>query len=117
MIEWGGWGDPPTAAAVLEAMALRHMDYYLMKPLQAPDEQFHRTVAEFLQEWSRARAPSASEMTLVARDWSQRGYELRDLLARNGVPARISLQRFEGRAPSPSGGRDGSHGCAGGDHA
>ena len=57
-----------------------------MKPLHAPDEQFHRTVAEFLQEWSRARAPSASEMTVVARDWSQRGYELRDLLARNGVP-------------------------------
>ena len=32
MIEWGAWGDPPTAAAVLEAMAQRHMDYYLMKP-------------------------------------------------------------------------------------
>ncbi len=86
MIEWGAWGDPPTAAAIFEAMAQRHMDYYLMKPLQAPDEQFHRTVAEFLQEWSRARAPSASEVTLVARHWSQRGYELRDLLARNGVP-------------------------------
>ncbi len=86
LIEWGGWGDPPTAEAIFGAMARRHMDYYVMKPLQPSDEQFHRTIAEFLQEWSRAQAPVASEITLVARQWSQRGHELRSLLARNGVP-------------------------------
>jgi thioredoxin reductase (NADPH) len=86
LIEWGAWGHRPTAEAIFEAMSHRHMDYYVMKPLQAPDEQFHRTIAEFLQEWSRTRAPAGGQMTLVARRWSQRGYELRSLLTRNGVP-------------------------------
>jgi thioredoxin reductase (NADPH) len=86
LIDWGAWGDQPTADAIFRAMARRHMDYYLMKPLQASDEQFHRTITEFLQEWSRAQAPEASGVTLVAGRWSQRGHELRSLLARNGVP-------------------------------
>jgi thioredoxin reductase (NADPH) len=86
LIDWGAWGDPPTAEAIFSGMAKRHMDYYLMKPLQPCDEQFHRTVVEFLHEWSRAQSPAANEITLVARQWSLRGHELRSLLARNGVP-------------------------------
>jgi thioredoxin reductase (NADPH) len=86
LIEWGAWGDPPTAEAIFQGMAQRHMDYYVMKPLQPCDEQFHRTVVEFLHEWSRAQSPAANEITLVARQWSVRGHELQSLLARNGVP-------------------------------
>ena len=54
MIDWGAWGHQPTAEAIFQGMAQRHMDYYLMKPLQACDEQFHRTVVEFLHERSPA---------------------------------------------------------------
>jgi thioredoxin reductase (NADPH) len=86
LIDWGGWADPATAEAIFQGMAQRHMDYYVMKPLQACDEQFHRTVVEFLHEWSRAQSPGANEITLVARQWSTRGHELQSLLARNGVP-------------------------------
>jgi thioredoxin reductase (NADPH) len=86
LIDWGAWGDEPTAEAIFRGMAQRHMDYYLMKPLQPCDELFHRTVVEFLHEWSRAQSPAANEITLVARQWSLRGHELRSLLARNGVP-------------------------------
>ena len=35
LIDWGAWGDPPTAEAIFQGMAQRHMDYYVMKPLQA----------------------------------------------------------------------------------
>ncbi len=98
LIEWGAWGHQATAEAIFGAMARRQMDYYLMKPLQVSDEQFHRTIAEFLQEWARAQAPGASEITLVARQWSQRGHELRSLLARNGVPhIFLSADSEEGR--------------------
>jgi thioredoxin reductase (NADPH) len=86
LIDWGAWGHQPTAEAIFQGMAQRQMDYYLMKPLQACDEQFHRTVVEFLHEWSRAQSPAANEIMLVARQWSLRGHELRSLLARNGVP-------------------------------
>ena len=57
-IDWGAWGDardrrgdPATACRAGD------FDYYVLKPWRSPDELFHRTVAEFLHEWSRAHAP------------------------------------------------------------
>src|SRR5207247_8033995 len=31
LIEWGAWADPATRDALLRAMALGHMDYYVLK--------------------------------------------------------------------------------------
>ena len=86
LIPWGGWGDEEIADAIRDAMAVGHIDYYVLKPWSTPDELFHRLVSEFLHEWRRAHAPGRREITIVADPWSQRGYELRNLLARNGVP-------------------------------
>jgi thioredoxin reductase (NADPH) len=86
LIPWGGWADEETADAIRTAMALGHIDYYALKPWSTPDELFHRLVSEFLQEWRRQNAPGRRELTVVADPWSSRGYELRNLLARNGVP-------------------------------
>jgi len=86
LIPWGGWADEDTADAIRTAMALGHIDYYALKPWSTPDELFHRLVSEFLQEWRRQNAPGRRELTVVADPWSSRGYELRNLLARNGVP-------------------------------
>jgi thioredoxin reductase (NADPH) len=85
LIDWGGWGQRATADAVLQAMALGHVDYYVLRPWRSPDELFHRTVAEFLHEWSRTSG-EGKELSLVTDPWSRRGHELRDLLTRNGVP-------------------------------
>ena len=86
LIPWGGWADEETADAIRTAMAIGYIDYYALKPWSTPDELFHRLVSEFLQEWRRANAPGRREITVVADPWSSRGYELRNLLARNGVP-------------------------------
>jgi thioredoxin reductase (NADPH) len=86
LIPWGGWADEETADAIRTAMARGHIDYYALKPWSTPDELFHRLVSEFLQEWRRQNAPGRRELTVVADPWSPRGYELRNLLARNGVP-------------------------------
>ncbi|MGC1851716.1 MAG: FAD-dependent oxidoreductase, partial [Solirubrobacterales bacterium] len=86
LIEWGAWGDPDTAAAIFEAMALGRIDYYVLKPQGSPDELFHRTVGEFLFEWARAESPVQGEIELVAEPGSPRTHELHDLLSRNGVP-------------------------------
>jgi thioredoxin reductase (NADPH) len=86
LIPWGGWADADTADAIRNAMALGHIDYYALKPWSAPDELFHRLVSEFLQEWRRHNAPGRRELTVVADPGSPRGYALRTLLARNGVP-------------------------------
>jgi thioredoxin reductase (NADPH) len=86
LIPWGGWADEETADAIRSAMALGHIDYYALKPWSTPDELFHRLISEFLQEWRRQNAPGRRELTVVADPRSPRGYEVRNLLARNGVP-------------------------------
>jgi thioredoxin reductase (NADPH) len=86
LIAWGAWGDRPTADAVLRAMALGHIDYYVLKPWQSPDELFHRTIAEFLHEWTRTHPSRPREIAVVAERRSSRAHELKSLLTRNGVP-------------------------------
>jgi thioredoxin reductase (NADPH) len=99
LIDWGEWEHRPTAEAIFEGMAHDHLDYYLIRPVEPPDEHFHRLVGDFLYEWSRGRSRAALEITLVAEQWSARGHEIRDLLARTGVP-----HRFE-RSDAPEGRR------------
>lgn len=87
LISWGDWGDDATAEAIRGGMSTGCMDYYLLKPWTSPDELFHRSVSEFLHEWTRSGHHSpAYEITLVAERSSPRGHELRDLLTRNWVP-------------------------------
>ena len=86
LIEWGGWGDPRTAEAIVRAMALGNIDYYALKPSRSPDELFNRTVAEYLHEWGRAAASTVAEVTLVGERRLPRVHALRDLLTRTGVP-------------------------------
>jgi thioredoxin reductase (NADPH) len=109
LIPWGGWADEETADAIRTAMALGHIDYYALKPWSTPDELFHRLVSEFLQEWRRQNAPGRRELTVVADPWSSRGYELRNLLARNGVPhAFHTCDSTEGAELLRSCGQDGA---------
>jgi thioredoxin reductase (NADPH) len=86
LIKWRAWADPPTSQAILRAMALGHIDYYVIKPWRARDELFHRTISEFLHEWGRLNTDSRREVVLVGPQWSPRAHELRSMLARSGVP-------------------------------
>jgi thioredoxin reductase (NADPH) len=86
MIEFGDWGIPRTAEAVLSAMALGHIDYYVLKPWAKPDEVFHRTVTEFLSEWRRHVGYGTAEVEVVGERWSPQVHDLTSLLIRNGFP-------------------------------
>ena len=86
LIPWGGWANRDTAAQILRGMAVGEIDYYVLKPWKTPDELFHRTVAEFLHEWSRAQRQGPPEIAVVCDRWSARGHEVDNLLTRNGVP-------------------------------
>ena len=86
LIEFGAWGDRPTAEAIRRAMALGHIDYYVLKPWRPHDELFHRTLGEFLHEWARSDSLEPREIAVVADPAERRAHELRSLLARNGVP-------------------------------
>jgi thioredoxin reductase (NADPH) len=107
LIEFGTWGDRPTADAILKAMALGDIDYYVLKPWNTPDELFHRTVTEFLHEWCRVERPGEREVDLIGDPWSARSHELRSLLARNGIPYSFhSIDSPEGRGMLVEAGHD-----------
>ncbi len=95
LIRWGDWAHRSTADAVLRAMALGHIDYYVLKPWCSPDELFHRTVAELVHEWSRGRPSGGGPITVVGQRHSSRTSEIRSLLARNGIPHTFHLADTE----------------------
>ena len=86
LVDWGAWADREAAASVLQAIARGQIAYYVLKPWTDGDELFHRTVAEFVQEWSRSAPENLREVVVVADPRSAHGYGISSLLGRNGIP-------------------------------
>jgi thioredoxin reductase (NADPH) len=78
-------GDTTVREAVLRSTALGRIDYYVNKPARSPDEQFHRVISEFLDEWAKVHRPGFVAVRIVGRPWSLRSHELKDLWSRSGV--------------------------------
>ena len=99
LVPWGAWGNEDSAAAIVRAMTLGQIDYYVLKPWKVPDEFFHKTVTAFLHEWDRARNDGDARIVIVGEPGSRRAYELRDLLSRQRVEhAFHSVDSAEGRS-------------------
>jgi thioredoxin reductase (NADPH) len=86
LVAWGAWAHPGSAQRILRSMAMGDISYYVLKPWAYGDEFFHRTIAEFVQEWSRSDPTRLREVVVVAERHSGRAYEVSDLLSRNGIP-------------------------------
>jgi thioredoxin reductase (NADPH) len=86
LIEWGAWARSNVASTILTSMAVGDIEYYVLKPWIQRDELFHRTVAEFVQEWSRRDVTNLREVVVIADRLSARGHAIRNLLSRNGIP-------------------------------
>ena len=56
-------------------------------PVQAPAEEFHRSITEFLREWNSQRGGGFEPVQVIGERWSARSQELRDLFSRHRVPA------------------------------
>ncbi|HLL39731.1 MAG TPA: FAD-dependent oxidoreductase [Rubrobacteraceae bacterium] len=79
-------GNRTTREPILQAMALGQIDSYVPKPERSPDEEFHREIARFLEEWARDYRPVSVAVRIVGEPWSARSHELRDILNRSVVP-------------------------------
>jgi thioredoxin reductase (NADPH) len=77
--------DSAVREPLLRSSALGRIDHYLNKPRRSPDEQFHRVIAEFLDEWTRAHRPGFVAVRIVGERWSARSHELKDLCSRSGI--------------------------------
>ena len=91
--------DTTVREPILRAMALGRIDYYVTKPSPiSPDEQFHRVIAEFLDEWTNANRPGFVAVRIVGEPDTTRSHEMKDRWSRSGVP-------FEFYPPDSEGGR------------
>src|SRR5215467_1221528 len=81
-----GWGDWQAVRPVFDAVTLGTVDHWVFGPVQAPDEEFHRMITQFLREWGSQRGGGFEPVQVIGQRWSARSQELRDIFSRYRVP-------------------------------
>ena len=81
------WGDWDFVRSIFDAVTVGTVDHWVNRPVQTPDEEFHRSITEFLREWSSGRDGGFEAVRVIGERWSARSQELRDLFARHRIPA------------------------------
>ena len=81
------WGDWQSMRSIFDAVTVGTVDHWVNRPVQTPDEEFHRSITEFLREWSSGRDGGFEPAQVIGERWSARSQELRDLFARHRIPA------------------------------
>ena len=83
-----GWGDcGRRAVGVRRGSPAGILDHWVNRPVQAPAEEFHHWITEFLREWASQQPGGFEPVRVIGQRWSARSQELRDLFARHRVPA------------------------------
>ena len=80
------WGDWAASQPVFDALTLGKIDHMAIGPEGSPDEEFHRSITEYLSEWTSRRGGGFEAVRLIGEQWSARSQELRDAFTRNRIP-------------------------------
>jgi thioredoxin reductase (NADPH) len=74
--------------AAIKAINEAHIDYYLSKPWDPPEEKLFPVVDDLLDAWQAEAEPEAKGLRLVGHQWSPRSHAVKDFLAGNLIPYR-----------------------------
>jgi thioredoxin reductase (NADPH) len=72
--------------AAIRAINNAHIDHYLMKPWDPPEERLYGVVDDMLDDWQASYHPEFQGVRVVGHQWSPQSSEIRDFLGRNFVP-------------------------------
>ncbi|HEY6986780.1 MAG TPA: FAD-dependent oxidoreductase [Bryobacteraceae bacterium] len=72
--------------AAVKAINQAHLDYYLSKPWDPPEECLFPVVDDLLDAWQAEYLPEAKGLRLVGHQWSPRSHAIKDFLAGNLIP-------------------------------
>jgi thioredoxin reductase (NADPH) len=72
--------------AAIRAINNAHIDHYLIKPWDPPEERLYGVVDDMLDEWLASYHPAFEGVRVVGNQWASRSTEVRDFLGRNFVP-------------------------------
>ena len=102
-------GEWTSGEPVVRAMTLGQVDYVLFRPWLPLEQFLYLPVSEFLAAWEKSQG-STEAIQIVGRHWAARSHELRDTLARIGIPFGFySDDSPDGRRLLDQAGEDGSH--------
>lgn len=91
------YADTDSAVSAINKVGI---DYYLTKPWDPPQEFLYPIVDELLDEWRTSVELPFEGIRVVGAMWSPECHEMKDFLARNGLPYRwLDIERSdEGKA-------------------
>ena len=80
--------------AAVRAINEAHLDHYLEKPWDPPEEHLFPAIDELLGSWQAEYRPELTGLRLLGHQWSPRSHEVKDFLASNLIPYRwLDVQR------------------------
>ena len=74
--------------AAIKAINVAHLDHYLSKPWDPPEECLFPVIDDLLDAWQAEYLPEAKGLRLVGHQWSPRSHAIKDFLAGNLIPYR-----------------------------
>jgi thioredoxin reductase (NADPH) len=74
--------------AAIKAINNAHIDHYLSKPWDPPDERLFPVVDDLLDAWQAEYLPEANGLRLIGDQWSARSHAIKDFLASSLIPYR-----------------------------
>jgi thioredoxin reductase (NADPH) len=74
--------------AAIKAINEAHLDHYLSKPWDPPEERLFPVVDDLLDAWQAESLPEAKGLRLVGHQWSPQSHAIKDFLASNLIPYR-----------------------------
>jgi thioredoxin reductase (NADPH) len=74
--------------AAVKAINEAHVDHYLSKPWDPPEEQLYPVIDDLLDAWQAEYLPEAKGLRLVGHQWSPQSHAIKNFLASSLVPYR-----------------------------
>ena len=74
--------------AAIKAINDAHLDHYLSKPWDPPEERLFPAVDDLLDAWQAESEPETKGLRLVGHQWSPQSHAIKDFLASNLIPYR-----------------------------
>jgi thioredoxin reductase (NADPH) len=74
--------------AAIKAINDAHIDHYLTKPWDPPEEHLFPVVDDLLDTWQAESLPESTGLRLVGDQWSVRSHAMKDFLASSLIPYR-----------------------------
>jgi thioredoxin reductase (NADPH) len=72
--------------AAISAINTVDLDHYLLKPWSPPEQLLYPVIDSLLDSWAASGDRPVDVIRVIGHRWSARSHEIRDFLARNGVP-------------------------------